>query len=111
MRTGPDAAQWDMFASITASPVGGVTLRLPDALAGDFAVILLSRGAWGTTPMRERSRGGATGAFVSDEPTYLPSTGFVLGPDGRVIVGAYSGGGPLSRVRARCPGGDAQSPG
>jgi peroxiredoxin len=33
-----------------------------------------------------------TGAFVNDEPTYLQSTDFVLGPDGRVIVSVYSSG-------------------
>lgn len=33
-----------------------------------------------------------TGAFVNKEPTYLESTGFVLGPDGRVIVSVYSSG-------------------
>jgi peroxiredoxin len=34
----------------------------------------------------------ATGAFVNADPTYLQSTGFVLGPDGRVIVAVYSSG-------------------
>jgi peroxiredoxin len=34
----------------------------------------------------------ATGAFVNNDPVYLQSTGFVLGPDGRVIVGVYSSG-------------------
>lgn len=34
----------------------------------------------------------ATGAFVNDEPTYLQSTGFVLDPDGRVVVSVYSSG-------------------
>jgi peroxiredoxin len=33
-----------------------------------------------------------TGAFVNPQPVYLQSTGFVLGPDGRVIVGVYSTG-------------------
>lgn len=33
-----------------------------------------------------------TGAFVNPEPKYLQSTGFVLGPDGRVIVSVYSSG-------------------
>jgi peroxiredoxin len=33
-----------------------------------------------------------TGAFVNDEPLYLQSTGFVLGPDGRVVVSVYSSG-------------------
>jgi peroxiredoxin len=34
----------------------------------------------------------ATGAFVNDDPTYLQSTGFVLDPDGRVVLSAYSSG-------------------
>jgi peroxiredoxin len=32
----------------------------------------------------------ATGAFVNEDPLYLQSTGFVLAPDGRVIVSVYS---------------------
>jgi len=34
----------------------------------------------------------ATGAFVNDDPLYLQSTGFVLDPEGRVLVGVYSTG-------------------
>jgi peroxiredoxin len=34
----------------------------------------------------------ATGAFVNPDPEYLQSTGFVLGPGGRVIVSVYSSG-------------------
>lgn len=34
----------------------------------------------------------ATGAFVNDEPTYLQSTGFVLDPEGNVVVSVYSSG-------------------
>ena len=34
----------------------------------------------------------ATGAFVNETPAYLQSTGFVLDPDGRVIVSVYSSG-------------------
>jgi peroxiredoxin len=34
----------------------------------------------------------ALGAFVNRDPVYLQSTGFVLDPDGRVIVGVYSSG-------------------
>jgi peroxiredoxin len=33
-----------------------------------------------------------TGAFVNDDPLYLQSTGFVLAPDGRVVVSVYSSG-------------------
>lgn len=33
-----------------------------------------------------------TGAFVNEEPLHLQSTGFVLDPQGRVIVAAYSNG-------------------
>jgi peroxiredoxin len=34
----------------------------------------------------------ATGAFVNDDPTYLQSTGFVLDPDGNVVISVYSSG-------------------
>lgn len=34
----------------------------------------------------------ATGAFVNEEPLHLQSTGFVLDPDGRVVVSVYSSG-------------------
>ena len=33
-----------------------------------------------------------TGAFVNLDPIYLQSTGFVLGPDGKVIVSVFSSG-------------------
>jgi peroxiredoxin len=33
-----------------------------------------------------------TGAFVNEDPLYLQSTGFVLAPDGRVVVSVYSSG-------------------
>lgn len=32
------------------------------------------------------------GAFVNEEPHHLQSTGFVLGPDGNVLVSVYSSG-------------------
>jgi len=34
----------------------------------------------------------ATGAFVNPDPPYLQSTGFALGPDGRVLLSVYSSG-------------------
>lgn len=34
----------------------------------------------------------ATGAFVNDDPTYVQSTGFVLDPQGKVVVSVYSSG-------------------
>ena len=34
----------------------------------------------------------ATGAFVNPEPTFLQSTGFVLDPNGHVLVSVYSSG-------------------
>jgi peroxiredoxin len=40
-----------------------------------------------------RAVAAATGAFVSDDPQYLQSTGFVLDPGGRVIVSVYASGG------------------
>jgi peroxiredoxin len=33
-----------------------------------------------------------TGAFVNPEPVYLQSTGFVLDPEGNVVVSVYSSG-------------------
>jgi len=33
-----------------------------------------------------------TGAFINDDPLYLQSTGFVLDPQGKVIVSVYSSG-------------------
>jgi peroxiredoxin len=33
-----------------------------------------------------------TGAFVNRDPVYLQSTGFVLDPDGKVVVSVYSSG-------------------
>ena len=39
-----------------------------------------------------RAVAAATGAFVNDDPPYLQSTSFLLGPDGRVIVSVYSSG-------------------
>lgn len=33
-----------------------------------------------------------TGAFVNEDPLYVQSTGFLLDPDGRVIVSVYSSG-------------------
>jgi peroxiredoxin len=34
----------------------------------------------------------ATGAFVNPDPVYLQSTGFVLDPDGNVLISVYSSG-------------------
>jgi peroxiredoxin len=39
-----------------------------------------------------RALAGLTGAFVSEDPLYLQSTGFVLDPRGQVIVSVYSSG-------------------
>jgi peroxiredoxin len=39
-----------------------------------------------------RAIAAATGAFVNPDPVYLQSTGFVLAPDGTVIVSVYSSG-------------------
>jgi peroxiredoxin len=36
----------DPFPRLTISTTGGETLTLPDAFAGDFAVVLFNRGAW-----------------------------------------------------------------
>src|SRR6185437_4307604 len=39
-----------------------------------------------------REVAGLTGAFVNPDPVYLQSTGFVLDPDGKVVVSVYSSG-------------------
>jgi peroxiredoxin len=39
-----------------------------------------------------RALAGLTGAFVNPDPEYLQSTGFVLDPQGRVVVAVYSNG-------------------
>ena len=39
-----------------------------------------------------RAVAGLTGAFVNEDPLYLQSTGFVLDPQGQVIVSVYSSG-------------------
>jgi peroxiredoxin len=36
----------DSFPALTLTPPGGPALPLPDALAGDFGVVLFFRGAW-----------------------------------------------------------------
>src|ERR1700761_1399426 len=36
----------DLFPSLTVALPGGRTLRLPDALAGRFGVVLYYRGSW-----------------------------------------------------------------
>lgn len=130
----------DRFPALTVKLPGGGTLDLPDALAGNFGVVLLLRGSWCpycngqlrafqraqqdladagiktvalsvddevttkdliakhglTFPVGHsadaRAVSQATGAFVNDNPTYLQSTGFVLDPDGRVVVSVYSSG-------------------
>ena len=39
-----------------------------------------------------RAIADATGAFVNDDPLYLQSTGFVLDPNGNIVVSVYSSG-------------------
>jgi len=130
----------DPFPSLTVALPGGRTLRLPDALAGRFGVVLYYRGSWcpycnaqlsafqrsldsladvdisvvalsvddeATTgdliarhglqfPVGYSADADAvaaiTGAFVNPDPWYLQSTGFVLDPDGRVVLSVYSSG-------------------
>jgi peroxiredoxin len=40
-----------------------------------------------------------TGAYVNDAPRYLQTTGFLLGPDGKIINAVYSSG-PIGRLVA-----------
>src|SRR5215472_14821322 len=39
-----------------------------------------------------RAVAALTGAFVNPDPVYLQSTGFVLDPEGKVVVSVYSSG-------------------
>jgi peroxiredoxin len=128
------------FPALSVAQPGGTTLKLPEALAGDFGVVLFFRGAWCpycnaqlrafqraasslaetgikvaalsvddepttaeliakhglTFPVGHSADARAiaelTGAFVNPDPVYLQSTGFVLNPDGAVVVSVYSSG-------------------
>jgi peroxiredoxin len=130
----------DPFPKLTITTADDQTLTLPDAFTGDFAVVLLYRGAWCpycnaqlraferasraladngirvaalsvddkettaalvakhklTFPVGYGADAHAvaalTGAFVNPDPAYLQSTGFVLDPEGNVIVSVYSSG-------------------
>ena len=59
--------------------------------------MLFYRGSWcpySNAQLRAFERAGSTltGAFVNPDPVYLQSTGFVLDPEGKVIVSVYSSG-------------------
>jgi peroxiredoxin len=130
----------DRFPTLSVALPAGVTLSLPDALAGGFGVVLFYRGAWcpycnaqlrafqraldslaevgakvvalsvddeaATAELVARhgltfpighsadpnATSVATGAFVDPERGFLQSTGFVLNPDGHVVVSVYSSG-------------------
>ncbi|MEV4813026.1 peroxiredoxin family protein [Micromonospora avicenniae] len=130
----------EQFPALTLSLPGGESLRVPDALAGGFGVVLFYRGSWcpyckaqlrafqrslgklaelgvkvvavsvddeATTKQTIAEHGlefpvghsadaaafaEATGAFVNDDPRHLQSTGFVLDPEGKVVVSVYSSG-------------------
>jgi peroxiredoxin len=82
--------------------------RAEDRLAGlDIRVVALSVDDEPTTrrliadhglrfPVGHSADAGAlraaVGAFVNSDPVHLQSTGFVLDPEGRVLVGVYSSG-------------------
>ena len=130
----------DPFPRLTLKLPGAQAIEVPDALAGEFAVMLFNRGAWcpyctaqlrafqraseslaqagikvaalwvddGETTAQFTAKHGLTfplghsadaravaaltGAFVNPDPVYLQSTGFVLDPQGKVIVSVYSSG-------------------
>ncbi len=130
----------DPFPTLTVALAEGRALRLPDALAGHYGVVLFYRGSWCpycnaqlrafqrdaekldgldvkvvslsvddeatareliakhglTFPVGHSADAAAiheaTGAFVNADPVHLQSTGFVLDPDGDVIVSVYSSG-------------------
>lgn len=130
----------DTFPTLTLAQPADRTLTLPDAFAGNFGVVLFTRGSWCRScieQLRAFQRSAArlakasievavftaddestttelvtkyglnypighsadvtavsesTGAFVSYDPPYLQSTGFVLDPDGKVLISVYSCG-------------------
>jgi peroxiredoxin len=129
----------DTFPSLTLMSQDGDVV-LPDALAGQFGIVLIYRGSWcpycnaqlrafqraepelaeigarvvalsvddePTTAELVTKHGltfpvgygadaaavaTATGAFVDPDRGFLQSTGFVLDPEGKVVVSVYSSG-------------------
>jgi peroxiredoxin len=119
----------DTFPELTLTVPGGQTVKVPEAFAGQFGVLLFYRGSWCpycNAQLRAFQRAGGvladagvrvaaliakngltfpvgygadarkvadlTGAFVNPDPVYLQSTGFVLDPEGKVVVSVYSSG-------------------
>ena len=111
----------DTFPQLTLNIPGAQAIQVPGSLAGEFGVLLFNRGAWCpycTAQLRAFQRVGESltqadvrvaalwvddekttadftarhGAFVNEDPLYLQSTGFVLDPQGKVIVSVYSSG-------------------
>jgi peroxiredoxin len=130
----------DTFPGLTLTVPGGQAVKVPEAFAGRFGVLLFYRGSWcpycnaqlrafqradailadagvrvaalsvddeaATAALIEkhgltfpvgfgadaRAVADLTGAFVNPDPVYLQSTGFVLAPQGKVIVSVYSSG-------------------
>jgi peroxiredoxin len=130
----------DTFPRLALNIPGAQAIHVPDAFAGEFAVMLFNRGAWCpyctaqlqafqraseslaqagvkmaalwvddeettaqftakhglTFPLGHsadaRAVAALTGAFVNHDPVYLQSAGFVLDPQGKVIVSVYSSG-------------------
>lgn len=133
-------APGDPFPALSISLIGGSQMKLPQALAGHFSVVLVFRGSWcpycnaqlraferardrfeqmgvrivalsaddeaATRELVDKHRlsfpvghsadveavHAAVGSFVGPGRQHLESTGFVLDPDGRVIVSVYSSG-------------------
>jgi peroxiredoxin len=130
----------DAFPQLSFTVPGGAAVKVPEAFAGRFGVMLFFRGSWCpycNAQLRAFQRASATlsdagvqvaalsvddeastaalvathglafpvgfgadatevseltGAFVNPDPVYLQSTGFVLDPQGRVVVSVYSSG-------------------
>ena len=130
----------DAFPALELVEVGGTRRTIPAVFAGQYGVVLFSRGA-GCRPCVEQLRAfqrglrrlsaagiavvavtadeepitaelvarygltfpighstdvgqiaAATGAFVTVDPPQLQTTGFVLDPDGKVVISVYSCG-------------------
>ena len=76
----------DTFPELTLTVPGGQTVTVPEAFARYGA--------------DARKVADLTGAFVNPDPVYLQSTGFVLDPQGTVVVSVYSSGAPSA---GSCP--------
>lgn len=81
-------------AQSTLADIGASVVALSVDDEETTAALIASRGL--TFPVGfgadARAVADMTGAFVNPDPVYLQSTGFVLDPEGKVVVSVYSSG-------------------